>query len=275
MITYKEFLDKYLGKSKGYPDGKYVGECLSICKLYILECFGIDPPASGTNSAYGYWSNFPSPLSEVFEKVGNTDTLIPEKGWIAIWKPWDTNSYGHIAIVDEGCTSTKLINNAQNWTSKVFQKETNNYNNVIGFLKPKSSIIQEDMTDNEKILIGLINENGLVEGDIRWLVDLKKNQTVPNLEKKVSDLESSVKVLEEQITIINTKLGSNEKDLTVCQKDLKTANQTISNITVELETANTERSNYKKWYEVKCAELKECTSNKFNLLDFIKSLFKK
>ena len=88
MKTLEQFLSDYLGKSKGYPDGKYVGECLSIVKIYIKECFGINPPASGTNSAYGYWSNFPNPLGEVFEKVGNTDTLIPEKGWIVIWKPW-------------------------------------------------------------------------------------------------------------------------------------------------------------------------------------------
>ena len=28
------------------------------------------------------WSNFPNPLGEVFEKVLNTDDLIPQKGWI-------------------------------------------------------------------------------------------------------------------------------------------------------------------------------------------------
>ena len=66
MISLQEFLTKYLGQSKGYPDGSYVGECLSIVKLYIKECFGINPPPSGTNSAYGYWSNFPSPLDTVF-----------------------------------------------------------------------------------------------------------------------------------------------------------------------------------------------------------------
>lgn len=62
MKTLEQFLSDYLGKSKGYPEGSFVGECLSIVKIYIKECFGINPPPSGTNSAYGYWSNFPNPL---------------------------------------------------------------------------------------------------------------------------------------------------------------------------------------------------------------------
>jgi len=66
MKTLEQFLSDYLGKSKGYPDdNSYKGECLSIYKIYIKECFGINPPPSGTNSAYGYWSNFPNPLGEV------------------------------------------------------------------------------------------------------------------------------------------------------------------------------------------------------------------
>ena len=36
-----ESTKKYNGKIVGYPDGQYVGECLSLAKLYIKECFGI------------------------------------------------------------------------------------------------------------------------------------------------------------------------------------------------------------------------------------------
>ena len=253
MKSLEQFLKDYLGQSKGYPtDDQYKGECLSIVKLYIKECFGITPPSSGSGSAYGYWINFPNPLGEKFEKVGNTDTLIPQKGWIVIWKPWSTNQYGHIAIIKDGNLNT-FNSYDQNWGTRIFKEINHNYDNVIGFLKPKESIISE-MTD---VISELIKANGLVEGDIRWLIDLKTNQTVPNLEKKVNELESSIKDLGEQINIINAKLGENEKDLVSCQKELKIANQTISNISAELETANGEKSQYKKWYEAKCDELKK------------------
>ena len=262
------FVSKYLGQSKGYPDDSlYKGECLSICKLFIKEVFGISPPPSGTNSAYGYWSNFPNPLGEVFEKVLNTDDLIPQKGWIAIWQPWPENSYGHIAIVADGCTKTILKNWAQNWTSKTFQLESNKYTNVIGYLKPKSII--EDMTDNEKILLGLINENGLSEGDIRWLVDLKKNQTVPNLEKKVSDLESSLKDLTSRLEILESENKANN-DLILSYQS------TITSAKNELEEKSKEIQIWKSRYENKLKETPDKLSA-FELikLGLIKLLFKK
>ena len=276
MKTLEQFLSDYLGKSKGYPEGSFVGECLSIVKIYIKECFGISPPPSGTNSAYGYWSKFPNPLGEVFEKVLNTDDLIPEKGWIGIMKPWDGNPYGHIFIVADGSTKTICKNWSQNWTSRTFQLESNRYTNIIGFLKPKSII--NDMTDNEKLLLGLINDNGITEGDIRWVIDLKAKQTVPKLEKKVSDLETEISEIKQQLGELTEKYNNNEKELKNCQSSLKTANQTIENISAELETANKEKTNYKSWYESKCKELNELKSKTTlieNIINFIKSLFKK
>jgi regulator of replication initiation timing len=271
------FVSTYLGQSKGYPDdSQYWGQCLSIVKLYIKEVFGISPPPSGTNSAYGYWSNFPNPLGEVFEKVLNTDDLIPEKGWIAIWQPWSSNPYGHISIVADGSTKSLCKNWAQNWTSRTFQLESNRYTNIIGFLKPKSII--NDMTDNEKLLLGLINDNGITEGDIRWVIDLKAKQTVPKLEKKVSDLETEISEIKQQLGELTEKYNNNEKELKNCQSSLKTANQTIENISAELETANKEKTNYKSWYESKCKELNELKSKTTlieNIINFIKSLFKK
>ena len=252
------FVSTYLGQSKGYPDdSQYWGQCLSIVKLYIKEVFGISPPPSGTNSAYGYWSNFPNPLGEVFEKVLNTDDLIPEKGWIAIWQPWSSNPYGHISIVADGSTKSLCKNWAQNWTSKTFQLESNKYTNVIGYLKPKSII--EDMTDNEKILLGLINENGLSEGDIRWLVDLKKNQTVPNLEKKVSDLESSLKDLTSRLEILESENKANN-DLILSYQS------TITSAKNELEEKSKEIQIWKSRYENKLKE----TPDKLSAFELIK-----
>lgn len=276
MKTLEQFLSDYLGKSKGYPDdNSFKGECLSICKLYIKECFGINPPASGSGSAYGYWSKFPNPLGEVFEKVLNTDDLIPQKGWIGIMEPWDGNPYGHIFIVADDSTKYLCKNWAQNWTSRTFQLESNRYTNIIGFLKPKSII--NDMTDNEKLLLGLINDNGITEGDIRWVIDLKAKQTVPKLEKKVSDLETEISEIKQQLGELTEKYNNNEKELKNCQSSLKTANQTIENISAELETANKEKTNYKSWYESKCKELNELKSKTTlikNIINFIKSLLK-
>jgi hypothetical protein len=307
MKSLEQFLLDYLGKSKGYPtDKEYLGECLSIAKIYIKECFGIEPPPSGTNSAYGYWSNFPNPLGTVFEKVKNTDDLIPEKGWVGIMEPWDGNPYGHIFIVADGSTKSICKNWAQNWSSKTFQLESNRYTNVVGFLKPKESII-EDMTEDEKRALELLesykiaNKHGNLEGAVNALVGASND--LKNKTKEIEILQNNIKALEAQLEAVNSKVAEleakfveNQKNLDICQSKLTTANskidklnETISNITEEKNTWQTRYNNkntefnyvtekfdnlsklfeeYKKCYP-------ETPKKKFNLINFIKSLFKK
>lgn len=280
-MTYQEFVNKYLGQSKGYPDGKYVGECLSIVKLYIKECFGINPPPSGTNSAYGYWINFPNPLGEVFEKVKHIQGLIPQKGWIVIWQPWATNQYGHIAMVDDDCTTTKLINNAQNWTSKIFQKETNNYNNVIGYLKPKSGIIS-DMTDTEKRILEVVNSNGLTEGDVRWLAGLIKDQTVPNLEKKIAEFEKEIESFKVKISEFEAKFVEKQELIDTWQKRYESANTKLEKSIQNIDEITKDRDEWRSRYNNKndqynndlTIKVQEMLNNK-SAFDLIKLGFKK
>lgn len=253
-MTTDQFVSKYLGKTKGYPtDNQYLGQCLSIVKLYIKECFEINPPASGSGSAYGYWSNFPSPLGTKFKKVLNTNDLIPEYGWIVIWKPWDTNEYGHIAIVDKGCTKTVLKNIAQNWTSKIFQRESQNYNNVKGYLVPTT---QNDMTDivkkygcktieelDSKIFehVGLDwgNENNL-ENKSYLASDRRKNR---KLEAEIEQLKTDHKkeladqktVCQKQVDVITETLNGQIKSLSIQAEDILQENKRLID---QLKTAN-------------------------------------
>lgn len=256
-MTLDSFLTKYLGKTKGYPDDtQYLGQCLSIVKLYIKECFGINPPPSGTNSAYGYWSNFPSPLGEVFEKIDNNPDLIPEYGWIVVWKPWTGNIFGHIAIVDKGCTKTTLKNIAQNWTSKVFQRESQSYTNVVGFLRVKNSN-NEMITDEQKRILDFIGNR--TEGDVREafgsLADMKQ------LQDKVKQMEITVEALK-KVTETQSKSILNLQDSLVAEQKVGQKLQT------ELESANRELDKITKQIEIKEQEIGEVreVSNKYQRL---------
>ena len=266
MKTLEQFLSDYLGKSKGYPtDKEYLGECLSVCKLYIKECFSINPPASGTNSAYGYWSNFPNPLGEVFEKIENTDTLIPEKGWIVIWKPWETNKYGHIAIVKDG-NLNNFNSYDQNWGTKIFKEINHTYDNVVGFLKPKSSIIS-DMTDEQKRILDFLN--GKTEGDVREAFGAL--QEIPNLNKKISDLETSQKSLIERIEQLEADSKANNDLIEGYQTKILTAKSTESKLQAEIESIKSDVQTWKNRYEAKCKE----TIDKYSAVELISIGLKK
>ena len=253
-MTLDEFLNKYLGQSNGYPEGQYVGECLSIVKLYIKECFGILPPPSGTNSAYGYWSNFPNPLGDVFEKVLNTDELIPEKGWIAIWKPWSANQYGHIAIVADGSTTSILKNYAQNWTSKTFQLESNRYTNVIGFLKPKESIIQ-DMTDEQKRILDFIIERKLTEGQIRQAADWLRDNTVANLETQITGLKTTISDQYKEMDKKNLEYGKLLEDFNILMAKYQALEESTLNKQTEDESAKFSKLSFGEMFELMLKKL--------------------
>ena len=274
MLTLEQFLSDYLGKSKGYPDGQFVGECLSIVKIYIKECFGINPPPSGTNSAYGYWSNFPNPLGEIFEKIENTDTLIPEKGWIVIWKPWETNKYGHIAIVKDG-NLNNFNSYDQNWGTKNFVEINHTYDNVIGFLKPESSIISDmKLTDEQvRILDFLTNKS---EGDVREAFGAlaekpSKDGQIATLSQKVLELDSITKKLQEQIDILTSEVKSNNEIILDWQSKFQTANAQVSNATEQLDTITEDRNKYRRLYE----NLLPNTIDKYSAIELISQGIKK
>lgn len=292
------FVSKYLGQSKGYPDDSlYKGECLSICKLFIKEVFGISPPPSGTNSAYGYWSNFPNPLGEVFEKVLNTDDLIPQKGWIAIWQPWSSNPYGHISIVADGSTTGTLKNWAQNWTSRTFQLESNRYTNIIGFLKPKSII--NDMTDEQKKVLELLENykitagHGNLEGAINTLIgnvtELRNaTESIENFKKDIETLKANINSLNSKYSELEAKFIENQKINEKQQKALVTANDKISELDKTIENLTADKNSWQLRYNNKNDDFNNLsklfeeykksnpqTETKFNLIQFIISLFKK
>lgn len=275
MKSLEQLINDNLGKQvevTGSTNAKF--QCVDLANLYIRDVLGL-PIVEWTNA-----QDFPKKcLPPNYEYVLNGDYNFPLKGDIVIWSSKD--NIGHIAICVEDGNTNNFKSFDQNWSKPLYcTLETHVYtgtnHNVIGWLKPKSVIIS-DMTEDEKKLLGLIKENGLGEGDIRWLVDLKKNQTVPNLEKKVEALEFQITAINSQLEQLTEKYANNEKELKNQQKILSTANQTISNISAELETANKEKTNYKSWYESKCKELKELSNKKTlltNIINYFKSLLK-
>lgn len=274
-MTYQDFVDKYLGQTKGYPtDDYYKGQCLSIVKLYIKEYFGIDPPPSGTNSAYGYWSNFPDPLGTKFTKILNYKDTVPEAGWIAIWEPWASNEYGHIAIVAEGSTTGTLKNYAQNWTSKVFQLESNRYTNVVGFLKPiKDS--EETMTQDEQRALETLKRykeeanHGNLEGAANSAIGAAKD--MPNVLKELAGLKNSQKDLEARVRELEASLTEIQGSADHWQRQFTTANNKVSKLEAELATVTEDRQTWKNRYE---AKLKE-TADKQSAWELFKLLVSK
>jgi len=229
MISLDEFIDKYKGKSVGYPnDNYYKGECLSLVKWYIKEVFGIDPPASGCNGARCYWSIFPSPLDSIFEKVPNTPNLVPKKGWVAVWDGSVGGGAGHIAIVaDDKATKSTFNSFDSNWGSKTAQIVTHNYNNVYGFLVPKGNNMSDmyngyDLSNRESMKVAVDVLVRVQKGEF-----VEKSKLDELVKIKTAELSSKISDYEKQIKILNTQIETLKKDIASLNDELEKCSQEV------------------------------------------------
>ena len=229
MISLDEFIEKYKGKSVGYPNDNYFkGECLSLVKWYIKEVFGIDPPASGCNGARCYWSIFPSPLDSIFEKVPNRPDLVPKKGWVAVWDGSVGGGAGHIGIVaDDKATKSTFNSFDSNWGSKTAQIVTHNYNNVYGFLVPKGNNMSDmyngyDLSNRESMKVAVDVLVRVQKGEF-----VEKSKLDELVKIKTAELSSKISDYEKQIKILNTQIETLKKDVASLNDELEKCSQEV------------------------------------------------
>ena len=229
MISLDEFIEKYKGKSVGYPNDNYFkGECLSLVKWYIKEVFGIDPPASGCNGARCYWSIFPSPLDSIFEKVPNRPDLVPKRGWVAVWDGSVGGGAGHIGIVaDDKATKSTFNSFDSNWGSKTAQIVTHNYDNVYGFLVPKGNNMSDmyngyDLSNRESMKVAVDVLVRVQKGEF-----VEKSKLDELVKIKTAELSSKISDYEKQIKILNTQIETLKKDIASLNDELEKCSQEV------------------------------------------------
>lgn len=139
MISFDDFINKYLGTKKDY-DGVSGVQCVDFVKYYLNEVHGIKAGAWG--NARDYWLSFSShpELTAKFTKIKNTPDLVFERGDIVVWSGdiSQSNDYGHIAVATgEGDTNT-FYSYDQNWSAKEVKKIKHTFFAVYGVLRPKN-----------------------------------------------------------------------------------------------------------------------------------------
>lgn len=256
MIKITDFIKKYSGQVKGYPnDTYYNGECLSIVKLWMKEKYGFEPPPSGSNSAYGYWTNFPSPLGQYYTKEANTPDLVPQEEWISIWNTNAGNGYGHIEIVCDNKADKQYFNSfGQNWNGKQGHITHHNYKNVVGFLKPKEQTMADTIQVEKKVFEDLVRKStaydeilvkyGVADAQGLFSHVAGKQSRITTLEGELGKAKADLEVAKsatstcseslirtvEQKDLLQSHLESVTKEADVARQDrdfLKTENETL------------------------------------------------
>jgi len=203
-MTYSEFKAKWLGKPINY-DNAYGAQCVDVYRMYVKEVLNIpqSPPIAG---AKNIWDTY---LSEYFERISNTPDGVPEQGCIAIW---NVGEFGHVGIVDSA-DKQYLTCFEQNWTEMngtgVSELRRHTYANVLGWLKPKSSLYKgQDLSNKEAMMICVDVWRDLMDG--KYMSTEEHNQIIKELDSKSTEQATQYakekQILEDKIKALDNAL---------------------------------------------------------------------
>lgn len=277
MKSLEQFVKDNEGKFlevAGSPNAS--NQCVDCVNGYIRDVLGF-PIIEWTNAID--FKNKAGDKYEVIFNDTNNPSLVPDVGDIVVYK--HPNKIGHIGVCIKKGVATTFGIFEENWPVGSPCKSVLNKKYILGdyvvdyWMKPKSSIID----DMENIISELIKTNGLTEGDIRWLIDLKANQTVSNLEKQIEELKDKIHEYEIDTQSLLAEITQYQKEIVSWQSDLKTANESLQIMEEEKQMILDDRDVWRKRYNDKNTAYNELLSGQVSIftkvLNFIKSLIKK
>lgn len=145
MLTFNEFVNKYLGKAPDY-DGSSGAQCVDLAKAYLKEVHNI-PQFSIGGSAMYYYLKFEQfeKLKWKFIRIANTKEFVPLKGDIAVWNATKGGGHGHVAICTGEGDTKYFYSYDMNWNGKAMKKVKHDYSGFYGVLRP----VNRSMIDTE------------------------------------------------------------------------------------------------------------------------------
>lgn len=143
MLTFKQFVDKYLGKAPDW-DKSGSAQCVDLAKAYLKDVHGVAP--FSVVSAKNYFVKYKSykGLMAKFERIYNTLDFVPLKGDIAVWDSTKGGGHGHVAICTGEGDTKHFYSYDMNWNGKAMKRVKHDYKGFYGVLRPYDRSMIDD-----------------------------------------------------------------------------------------------------------------------------------
>lgn len=243
-MTLTDFITRWNGKYVD-TDGAYGGQCMDLMHQYCVEVLGIqDLRVLAAPSAQAVWNTFSTVKGhELFEKIENTPTGIPQEGDIMFW----TNlPYGHVAIFHTGdANSFKSFD--QNYpTGSPCHIQNHTYANVGGWLRFKGTASIQNQLDakikecnrNWDYFAGLCDVMKVpavyetAKAELVKLVGIE--DTYNQTQKQLTDAQVQANVLNGQLKELTDSHNALQTSYNDLQGQLNTDKDTIDTLTKNL-----------------------------------------
>jgi hypothetical protein len=144
-MTLKEIANEWFDKTVPYPipdPDNLQGQCVQFIR-YLLKVYYKTPQWEKQIGASHFWNSYDTDpkMYLYFDKIKNTPDFIPQEGDLVFWNTNKGGGYGHTAAVyGKEQTVNMLTTIESNWKPYKVSIVTHNYNDVIGFLRPKNRV---------------------------------------------------------------------------------------------------------------------------------------
>jgi hypothetical protein len=184
MITFQEFLNKYNGQTTVGNTPENTGECVGLISVWLDNL--------GTPHVWGHARDLINNCDKsAYEVEYNTPTGVPKKGDVIVWSSAMGGGYGHTAISTGSGDTTKFEVFEQNnpTGSNCHLRTYPNYNNVIGWFRPKTPVAPIDYKKMYEELKVKYDEKVKLETFLRGEIT-KKDQAINTLSSKLSQIKT-------------------------------------------------------------------------------------
>lgn len=137
LMTYDEYFKQNKGKYIDY-DGVYGVTCFDLANDYTVKVIGGKPFVG--MYAWQIYENFNSqPSKDLFTRIANTPSFVPQKGDIIVWSAGLNGEAGHVAVCTGDGDTSWFRSYEQNWDGcgECCTLHDHNYNYILGVLRPK------------------------------------------------------------------------------------------------------------------------------------------
>lgn len=223
-MSLNDFIAKWNGRYIDF-DGAYGAQCMDLMHQWCVEGFGISNGAVlAAPSAKLVYMNFATITGrELFDRIPNTDTNVPEEGDILLW---GNGTYGHVAIFIEGDVNGFKSFDQNFPTGSPCHIQNHTYTNLLGWLHFKGTTAQSELDkcnvdkknyyDFLSTIANILNKplsRDVIVPELQRLVQLE--DTIRQTEKQLEEAKTKVSGLELQLSELNQKhselIDQNEK----------------------------------------------------------------
>ena len=240
MADLQAFINKWNGKYADF-DGYYGAQCVDLVQYWSQELGG----GRFTGNAKDIYGQFPG----FYQSIDNTPSNLPQPGDIIVWSGALAGSggAGHTSIFVNGNLNSFTSFDVNFPSGTPAHLQSHNWNNVVGWLHPKSGVQSENMPtltsicDVSKIYDLALGRQPYDYGQNRWIdegakgwVGIPFNTAVYGIadsaegqarrkalnekDKLIAQLQDSDKLTKAQLNELQAKLTAKDQELATLQE---------------------------------------------------------